>query len=250
MVRLAWLKSFFREFAPLLMGLGLVLVAETAIAQPFIVPSGSMEPTLLVGDELLASKFAYGYSKFSSPIGLMPNFGGRFLDRPPRRGDVVVFRLPRDPSQTYVKRLIGLPGDRVQMRQGQLYINDTLVPRRADGHVLINEDGRLVDYMRSIETLPGGCKHVILTLGANLPLNSTPEFTVPPGHYFMMGDNRDNSLDSRVSAAEGGVGLVPAENLIGRADVVLFSINPLSAWSEVLERPAAFRLSRLFDRVE
>ncbi len=246
-----WMLGLLDEAKPLLIALGLVLVTETAIAQPFIVPSGSMEPTLLVGDELVASKFAYGYSKFSSPVGLMPDFAGRVLARAPRRGDVVVFRLPRDPSQTYVKRLIGLPGDRVQMRRGQLYLNGVAVPRRAAGRLrLQEEDGRVVEYARAIETLPGGCRHTILTLGPDRPLNDTAEFVVPPGHYFMMGDNRDNSLDSRVPEAEGGVGFVPAENLVGRAELVLYSITPLAGWGEAIEHPASLRISRLLDRVE
>ncbi len=244
------LRALIGEVTPLVIGLLLVLIAETAVAQPFIVPSGSMEPTLLVGDELVASKFAYGYSKFSSPIGLMPDFAGRFLGWAPRRGDVVVFRLPRDPTQIYVKRLIGLPGDRVQMRRGELYLNGAKVPHRPAGRARLDEDGRTVAYARAIETLPDGREHAILTLGADLPLNDTPEFVVPAGSYFMMGDNRDNSLDSRVPASAGGVGFVPAENLVGRAELVLFSINPLAAWSEALERPGALRLSRLFDRID
>ena len=242
-------QRLLAELKPLLIGLGLVLVAETAIAQPFIVPSASMEPTLLVGDELLASKFTYGYSKFSLPLGVLPAPEGRWLGRPPRRGDVVVFRLPRDPAETYVKRVIGLPGDRVQMLHGQLYLNGALVPRRPDGVVRLTEDGHAVQYTRWIESLPGGCQHPILTLDPNEPLNDTPEFTVPPGDYFMMGDNRDNSLDSRVPEDAGGVGFVPAENLVGRAERVLFSIYPLSGWGEAIEHPADLRVSRLLDRV-
>src|SRR6476646_9380672 len=166
------MKAWKQELVSILLALGFVLIVRTVVAEPYTVPSPSMVPTLLVGDELIGSKFAYGYGKYSSPIGLMPDFTGRLFDRAPERGDVVVFRLPRDPSQTYVKRLIGLPGDRVQMREGRLYINDKLVPRR---------------------------------------------------HYFMMGDNRDDSLDSRITAADGGVGFVPEENLVARADRLLLS---------------------------
>src|SRR5260221_759948 len=127
------MKAWTRELKPILLALGFVLIVRTVVAEPYRVPSPSMVPTLLIGDELIASKFAYGYGKYSSPIGLMPDFSGRLFGAAPERGDVVVFRLPRDPSTTYVKRLIGLPGDRIQMRAGRLYINDVLVPRGAIG---------------------------------------------------------------------------------------------------------------------
>ena len=242
--------GWMNEVRPIALTLGLVLIAETALAQPFIVPSGSMEPTLLVGDEIAANKFAYGYSKFSSPVGLMPDFAGRILGRAAERGDIVVFRLPRDPSQTYVKRVIGLPGDRIQMIQGQLLINGKVVPRRAIGHAGAESNGRPWSGTKYVETLPNGRTHEILKVSDQAPLNTTPEFVVPPDNYFMMGDNRDNSLDSRVPAAEGGVGFVPAENLVGRAQVVLFSINPLGQWAQVLARPSELRISRLFEPVK
>ena len=122
-----------RQLKPMLLALGFVLIVRTVVAEPYRVPSPSMVPTLLVGDELIASKFAYGYGKYSSPIGLMPDFSGRLFGGAPERGDVIVFRLPRDPSTTYVKRLIGLPGDRIQLQAGRLYINGAIVPRRAIG---------------------------------------------------------------------------------------------------------------------
>src|SRR5882724_5659381 len=142
------LADWSRELKVILPALGLVLIVRTVVAEPYMVPSASMVPTLLVGDELLANKFAYGYGKYSSPVGLMPDFSGRLLGKTPERGDVVVFQLPRDPSTTYVKRLIGLPGDRIQMQRGRLYINDVLVPRRAVGAY---EGSTLY-----VETLPNG----------------------------------------------------------------------------------------------
>jgi signal peptidase I len=243
-------SGWMHEVRPIALTLGLVLIAETALAQPFIVPSGSMEPTLLIGDEIAANKFAYGYSKFSSPVGLMPDFPGRILGHAPERGDIVVFRLPRDPSQTYVKRVIGLPGDRIQMIQGQLYINGKVVPRRPIGPASAEENGRPWSATKYVETLPNGRTHEILKVSDYAPLNTTPEFLVPQDNFFMMGDNRDNSLDSRVPAEKGGVGFVPAENLVGRAQLVLFSINPLGQWSQVLARPNEFRISRLFEPVK
>ena len=243
------LAGWLRELKPVLLALGLVLIVRTVAAEPYTVPSPSMVPTLLIGDELIASKFAYGYGKYSSPIGLMPDFSGRLLGKMPERGDVIVFRLPRDPSINYVKRLIGLPGDRIQMQAGRLYINGAVVPRQAVGPFADEVGGRIVSSVRYIETLPGGREHEIVEISDTDQLDNTPEFIVPAKHYFMMGDNRDDSLDSRVAAADGGVGFVPEENLVGRADLVLFSRDPAVAWSDVAHWTHAFRLARLFERI-
>jgi signal peptidase I len=240
-------RRILDELKGLLVTGGLMLVAGTAIGQPFIVPSGSMEPTLMIGDEIAAAKYAYGYGRYSAPIGVIP-FKGRILEHPPERGDIVVFALPRDPSQTYVKRLIGLPGDRIQMRGGQLIINDQQVERRPLGPVTVSLGGVNVPATKFLETLPNGRTHDIIKV-ADGPLDDTPVFIVPPDSYFMMGDNRDNSLDSRVSPEEGGVGFVPAENLIGRVDRVLFSITPFANWRDVIFDPVDVRLSRLFHAV-
>jgi signal peptidase I len=240
--------SWLRELRPIVVILALVIFAETAIAQPFIVPSGSMEPTLMIGDEIAAAKYSYGYGPYSAPIGVIP-IHGRLLDHPPERGDIVVFALPRDPRQTYVKRAIGLPGDKIQMRGGQLYINGTQVPRTLVGPMTVQLGGVMVPAMKYVETLPNGRTHDIIKVSEG-PLDDTAVFTVPPKHYFMMGDNRDNSLDSRVSPGEGGVGFVPAENLIGRVNRVLFSITPFSNWLDVVTDPADLRVSRLFHRVQ
>jgi signal peptidase I len=238
------------ELRPLVLTVLFMIAAETAIAQPFIVPSGSMEPTLLIGDEILASKFAYGYTRYSLPFGPAPDLPGTIAERAPERGDVVVFRLPRDPSETYVKRVIGLPGDRIQMKEGNLSINGELVPRRQIGTFAAMIGGRPAALARYVETLPNGRTHEIIKISDRHGLNDTPEFRVPPGEYFMMGDNRDNSTDSRVPRDEGGVGFVPAENLVGRADRVLFSITPIGQWLEVLKHPADLRISRLLNAVD
>ncbi len=239
------MKGWTRELKPIALSLGLVLVVRTVVAEPYTVPSASMVPTLLVGDELIGSKFAYGFGKYSLPIGRLPDFSGRVMDRPPARGDVVIFRLPRDPSITYVKRLIGLPGDRIQMRAGRLYINDRLVPRRKVGR---SDDGTLY-----VETLPGGDgqgrEHEIVEQSDNDRHDDTQVYVVPPKHYFMMGDNRDDSLDSRIPAAEGGVGFVPEENLVARADFLLVSRDPEVSWLDVASWAHLFRLDRSFDRI-
>lgn len=226
----------------------IALFIRTFFYEPFSIPSASMVPTLLVGDYLFVSKFSYGYSRYSLPFGL-PLFSGRVFFRPPHRGDVAVFKLPRDPSIDFIKRIIGLPGDRIQMKDGILNINGQPVKREQLGPYFYDENGRTSTYIHYIETLPNGYQHDIIEIGDDQPLDNTAVFTVPPNTYFMMGDNRDNSLDSRWSAAEGGVGFVPAENLVGRADLVLFSIAPFAQWRDVLARPWDLRLSRLFDRV-
>jgi len=240
------MKLWTGEVKSIALALGLVLVVRTVVAEPYTVPSPSMVPTLLVGDELIGSKFAYGYGKYSSPIGLMPDFTGRLFDRAPERGDVVVFRLPRDPSQTYVKRLIGLPGDRVQMREGRLYINDKLVPRRQVGAY----EGNTL-YVESLPAPGGGTRdHEILEVSDTQAHDETPVFVVPDRHYFMMGDNRDDSLDSRIAAADGGVGFVPEENLVARADRLLLSRDTKVGWGDVGEWSHAFRLTRFFGRID
>jgi signal peptidase I len=241
-------RRIFDEIKGLLVTGGLMLFAGTAIGQPFIVPSGSMEPTLMIGDEIAAAKYAYGYGPYSAPFGVIP-INGRVLDHPPERGDIVVFALPRDPKQTYVKRLIGLPGDRIQMRGGELFINGQQVERRPVGRVTVAVGSVQVPATKYLETLPNGRTHDIIKV-ARGPLDDTDVFTVPPGNYFMMGDNRDNSLDSRVSPEEGGVGFVPAENLIGRVSRVLFSITPNSSWLDAITDPRDLRVSRLFHAVQ
>ena len=236
------MKAWRREVKSIAIALACVLAVRTVVAEPYTVPSGSMIPTLLIGDELIGAKFAYGYGKYSSPIGLMPDFSGRLFDRAPERGDVVVFRLPRDPGETYVKRVIGLPGDRIQMREGRLYINGTPVPRRPAGDW---QGDRLY-----VETLPNGREHEIIEISDTQAEDNTPVFTVPAGHYFMMGDNRDNSLDSRIAAADGGVGFVPEENLVARADRLLLSRDTSVGWRDVADWPHALRMTRVLGRIE
>ncbi|MBB2970213.1 signal peptidase I [Mesorhizobium sp. RMAD-H1] len=219
----------------------LALIIRTFLFQPFSIPSGSMRPTLLEGDYLFVSKFSYGYSHFSLPFS--PDlFSGRIWASEPQRGDIVVFKLPSDTSVDYIKRVVGMPGDRIQMRHGVLYINDVPVKREKVGEINnpdITEQNRPVDVYR--ETLPNGVSYDTLDLTPNSIGDDTRVFEVPAGHYFMMGDNRDNSLDSRFT-----VGYVPFENLVGRANIIFFSIaggaSPLELW----RWPADIRLNRLF----
>jgi signal peptidase I len=213
-----------------LVAVALVVCATTAVAQPFYIPSGSMEPTLQIGDALLGSKFAYGYSRWSLPYGLGPVSQTRLFGKMPARGDVVIFRKPGETKVILIKRVIGLPGDRIQMIGGRLVINGQKVPLAAAGTGKVEEsDGQWDSIGRFTETLPGGVRHTIFKARWDGPLDDTPVFTVPARCIFAMGDNRDNSLDSRVPQADGGVGFVPAENLVARADVMLGSYDFLNA---------------------
>ncbi len=222
---------------------GLIAIGIRTIAfEPFNIPSGSMIPTLLVGDYLFVSKYSYGYSRFSMPLA--PNlFSGRIFGRAPERGDVAVFKWPRDNSTDYIKRIVGLPGDRIQMRGGQLYINGTLVPRRLVGDYTADEQESRVVATEYTETLPNGRQHEILKMFEEGGLNTTPEFKIPDNHVFAMGDNRDNSSDSRDPS--GGVGFVPIDNLVGRAEFIFFSFDAQAPWWQVWEWPFEVRWTRL-----
>ncbi|MDM9629156.1 signal peptidase I [Rhizobium sp. S152] len=238
-------NALWENIKVIVQALLLAMVIRTVLFQPFTIPSGSMMPTLLVGDYIFVNKFAYGYSKYSLPLS--PNlFSGRIFASEPKRGDVVVFRFPPNPDVDYIKRLVGLPGDHIQVTDGVLYVNGKPVPKVADG--TFNSDyaqdpGQDVPVFR--ETMDNGVTYDTLDQSPVSRGDNTREFIVPEGHYFMMGDNRDNSLDSRFD-----VGFVPAENLVGRASVIFFSLGNDTSFREIWKWPANMRWDRLFKVVE
>ena len=234
----------FEFIKTIIMAGALALGFRSLLFEPFNIPSGSMIPTLLVGDYLFVSKYSYGYSRYSFPLSLAP-FDGRIFEMPPKRGDVAVFRQPQNDSIAFIKRIVGLPGDRIQVVNGVLRINDVAVKRDRKGFATASDGYNLIRFTVYQETLPNGKSYMIQERSDDDLLDNTNVFLVPKGHYFMIGDNRDNSRDSRTTS----VGMVPAENLVGRAERLFFSHNSSANLWEVWKWPFAIRYGRLGDGI-
>ncbi len=250
-------KSWFKENLKAVLWAGAIaIVIRSLVGAPFNIPSGSMIPSLLVGDYLFASKYSYGYSKHSFPFSFIP-FPGRIFGSDPKQGEVVIFRRPQNPndaylkraltSEDYIKRLIGMPGDTIQMKDGRLYINDQLVQRTFKRYeTFTNVYGQPVTFTVYDETLPNGIIHEIMEASDEHPMDNTPAYQVPENHFFFMGDNRDNSQDSRFDA----VGYVPRENLIGKAQFIFYSNNGASPFLAFWNWGQSIRWDRLFKGIE
>lgn len=237
-------ESFWDTIKTIFYAILIAVLIRTVWFEPFKIPSGSMYPTLYVGDYLFVSKYTYGYSKHSLPLSL-PLFEGRIWESAPERGEVVVFKFPQDNKTDFIKRVIGLPGDKIKLENGRLFINGEKVAREeVEDFVLRDEIGNAERYRQYVETLPNGVKHNILEISDNERYDNMKELEVPQGSYFVMGDNRDRSDDSRVN-----VGFVPAENLVGKARFLFFSHNQEDAWYKPWEWPKKIRWSRLFNSI-
>jgi signal peptidase I len=239
-------NSFVDTLKTIVYAVIIALSVRTIAYEPFNIPSGSMFPTLLVGDYLFVSKFTYGYSKHSLIMSL-PLIPGRIFESVPERGDVAVFKKPTDNATDYIKRIVGLPGDKLQVVKGILQINGKAVGReRAGVHVTKDKSGNRREIPRYIETLPNGKKHYILEESDNDFMDNTPVYTVPAGHVFGMGDNRDRSQDSRFLDE---VGFIPMLNLVGKAEFLFFSIDNEPPW-KFWKWGKSLRFSRFFEDIE
>lgn len=218
----------------------LAVTIRSFLYEPFHIPSSSMKPGLLIGDYIFVSKMSYGYSKYSFPFSGFNLFDGRFFEKEPKRGDVVVFRLPSSPDINYIKRLVGLPGDVIKVTDGKLFINDQEIPKEYVKDFIDDNQIQIPEFEETFSEK----KYLVLDQYQNLPQDNTGYYKVPEGHYFMMGDNRDNSEDSRF---ESQVGFIPKENLVGRATIIFFSTsNPI--W-KFWQLPFSIRFDRIFSKI-
>ena len=239
-------KSVIENIKTLFYALIIAIIIRSLLIQPFYIPSSSMEPNLLVGDRLFVTKYSYGYSKHSFPFS-PPIFNGRFFDSEPKRGDVIVFKTPADNRTDYIKRLIGMPGDTIQFVNGELLINDKKILRKKIASTTTIRCGKyLMETNTYIETLPNGLKH-LATYKKKGSLQNSRKFKVPADHYFLLGDNRDCSKDSRYLKE---VGYVNSLNLVGEARVIFFSNDTnKSSLLKFWNINKSFRFERLFKRL-
>lgn len=238
-------ENFSDTIKTVILAIFIAILIRSFLFEPFRIPSGSMYPTLKVGDFLFVSKYTYGYSKHSFPASI-PLFSGRVFYDEPQRGDIVVFKYPKDNRTDFIKRIVGLPGDRIKLVDGILYINDEPVQRtRIDDYVLFDDDVNAGVYPQYEEVLPNGVKHKIIEISDEGPFDNFEEVVVPADNFFMVGDNRDRSDDSRRN-----VGFVPKENLVGKARILFFSYGNNGEWYNPLTWGKKIRWDRLFTKIK
>ncbi|MDD3669391.1 MAG: signal peptidase I [Alphaproteobacteria bacterium] len=236
-------KGFFSGTMGLVWAALIALGIRSFFLEPYNIPSSSMVPTLLIGDYLFISKWDYGYSRHAFPFSI-PLIPGRIFADAPQRGDVVVFKTPTDNRTDFIKRVIGLPGDAIQVKAGRLHINGAIVPRAFKAKEFWTTEGGSAVYTRYVETLPNGLEHDIYEVSDTIAIvDDTPEIIVPPDHFFVMGDNRDNSQDSRFW------GPVPAGNLVGKARFIFYSNNGAGWFVEFWKWHKSLRFSRFFNGI-
>ena len=238
--------GFFEFFKTIFYAVFIAIIFRSLLFEPYNIPSGSMLPNLLIGDYLFVSKFSYGYSRYSFPFGIVPLPESRLFSTKPKRGDVAVFKLPSNTSINYIKRVIGLPGDSIQMKKGKLFINQNLITQHEDGsykHIYKRRFEQ--NFNKYKELLENGKFYSVLNINDSQTLDNTKEFIVPENEYFVMGDNRDNSLDSR---ANGGW-FVPLENFVGKGNFIFFSISGDTRFWEFWRWPSNIRYSRIFTKI-
>ena len=239
-------NGFFEFFKTIFYAVFIAIIFRSLLFEPYNIPSGSMLPNLLIGDYLFVSKFSYGYSRYSFPFGIVPLPKNRVFSAKPKRGDVAVFKLPSNTSINYIKRVIGLPGDSIQMKKGKLFINQNLITQQEDGsYKHIYKRKFVQNFDKYKELLENGKLYSVLNINDFQTLDNTQEFIVPKNKYFVMGDNRDNSLDSR---ANGGW-FVPLENFVGKGNFIFFSISGDTRFWEFWRWPSNIRYSRIFTKI-
>ena len=238
-------SGFFDFFKTIFYAVIIAVIFRSLFFEPYNIPSGSMLPNLLIGDYLFVSKYSYGYSRYSFPFGIIPLPKNRVFSSEPKRGDVAVFKLPSNTSINYIKRVIGLPGDKIQMKSGRLFINGSLVVQNNDGfykHVIQNKFEQILEQKRKLNK---DKSYAILNLNDYQVMDNTKEFVVPNDKYFVMGDNRDNSLDSR---AKGGW-FVPLENFVGKGSIIFFSMTDDTRFWQFWKWPFNIRYKRIFKKI-